>query len=122
MAYPQLLAAVSIRSAVLLPAILVSMILFELNVPMGLFIFYAVGIWGFTVMIQAIANGIPAQKKNAFAHMMSVVIFAFLILAIFVMSKMWTYYLPDMIRTAMKSVGDLFSDPSQLMNFLSDMM
>ena len=65
---------------------------------------------------------IPDYKKNIFAFMISGVIIMFILVVIFMISKMWTLYLPDVMRTAIDSiqrsgnnVSDLLSD--LLMNF-----
>ena len=120
--YRQMLSAVAIRSAVLVPAILASLILFELHSGIGIFMFFAVNIWGFVTMLLTMSSFIPDYKKNIFAFMISGVIIMFILVVIFMISKMWTLYLPDVMRTAIDSiqrsgnnVSDLLSD--LLMNF-----
>ena len=111
--YKQMLCAVAIRSAVLIPAIFVALILFELNSSIGLFLFFAVAIWGFTAMQIVMSSCLADQTQNGFVIMISIVIFLFIVITLFIMSKAWTLYLPDVIRAAINVAKSMISDPSQ---------
>lgn len=116
--YRQMLAAVSIRSALLLPTILISLILFELQVTIGIFLFIAVNIWGLMAMFLALASWITDEKKNLFVLIMSLALLLFIIIMMFILSKIWTLYLPDSIRNMIKLTQQQIKNAGGLMNSL----
>ncbi len=105
--FQQMLSAASIRSAVLVPAILLSILVFELFTGMGITLFVLVNIWGFSAMIVAMSAFVEPAKMNTFVLMVSIVILLVIVIAAFTLSRAWTLYLPDLMRTALKSMGDL---------------
>lgn len=105
--FQQMLSAVSIRSAVLVPAILLSILVFELFAGMGVTLFVLVNIWGFSAMLVAMSAFVEPAKMNTFVLMASIVILLFVFICAFALSRIWTLYLPDLMRTAFKSMGDL---------------
>lgn len=119
--YKQMLLGVTVRSATLMPVTVVSIILFELNSGVGLFVFFVGNIWGIISIALALNTCNSKEKENAFALMYSVVVLAFIIITLFVMSKLWIYYLPDMLQTMFKGVLNALKDPSQLMDILGEM-
>lgn len=105
--FQQMISAAAIRSAVLVPAILLSILVFELSAGIGVSMFVLVNIWGFSAMLVAMSAFIRPEKMDLFVLMASIVILLFTFLTIFIFSKIWTLYLPDLIRTALKSMGDM---------------
>ncbi len=105
--FQQMLSAASIRSAVLVPAILLSILVFELFTGMGITLFVLVNIWGFSAMIIAMSAFVEPAKMNTFVLMVSIVILLVIFIAAFTLSRAWTLYLPDLMRTALKNMGDL---------------
>ena len=105
--FQQMISAAAIRSAVLIPAILLSIVIFELSTGMGIALFVLINIWGFTAMLASMYAFVHPEKMDLFVLMTSVVILLFVILALFAFSRIWTLYLPDLIRTAIKSMGDV---------------
>ena len=98
--FQQMLSAAAIRSAVLCPAILLSLVVFELTAPAGIALFLLINIWGFTAMAVTMSNFVHKEKRDMFVLAVSVVNL------LFVFSKIWTLYLPDLIRAGIKSMGD----------------
>lgn len=113
--YQEMLAAVAVRSALIAPGILAAIILSALNTVIGIFLFFALSIWGFTVMKISMTACLNEKILNAFAIMLSIVLFVFVMLTVFAMAKMWTLFLPDVLRTAISAAKSMVSDPSQLM-------
>lgn len=113
--YQEMLAAVAVRSALIAPGGLVAIILSALNTVVGIFLFFTLSIWGFTVMKISMTACLKEKILNVFAIMLSIVMFAFVVLTVFAMAKMWTLYLPDVLRTAISAAKSMVSDPSQLM-------
>ncbi len=105
--FQQMISAAAIRSAVLIPAILLSIVIFELSTGMGIALFVLINIWGFTAMLASMYAFVHPEKMDLFVLMASVVILLFVVLALFAFSRIWTLYLPDLIRTAIKSMGDV---------------
>ncbi|WWR19526.1 hypothetical protein V1226_24280 [Lachnospiraceae bacterium JLR.KK009] len=104
--FQQMLSAAAIRSAVLCPAILLSLVVFELTAPAGIALFLLINIWGFTAMAVTMSNFVHKEKRDMFVLAVSVVNLLFVFAALLVFSKIWTLYLPDLIRAGIKSMGD----------------
>ena len=104
--FQQMLSAAAIRSAVLCPAILLSLVVFELTAPAGIALFLLINIWGFTAMAVTMSNLKHKKKRDMFVLAVSVVNLLFVFAALLVFSKIWTLYLPDLIRAGIKSMGD----------------
>lgn len=104
--FQQMLSATAIRSAVLVPAILLSLLVFELLAPAGIAVFLLINIWGFTAMAVTMSNFIHKEKRDMFVLAVSIVYLLFVFVAMFVFSKIWTLYLPDLIRAGIKSMGN----------------
>lgn len=104
--FQQMLSAAAIRSAVLVPAILLSLVVFELTAPAGIALFLLINIWGFTAMAVTMSTFVNQEKRDMFVLVVSIVILLFLFVAMFAFSKLWTLYLPDLIRAGIKSMGD----------------
>lgn len=104
--FQQMLSAAAIRSAVLCPAILLSLVVFELAAPAGIALFLLINIWGFTAMAVTMSNFVHKEKRDMFVLAVSVVNLLFVFAALFVFSKIWTLYLPDLIRAGIKSMGN----------------
>lgn len=118
--YMQMLGAVAIRSGVLIPAILVSLVLFELSASVGIVMFYAVSVWGFTTMIISLVSDMEEDKKNLFALMISIACLLFVFIEVLAIRQLWSYYLPDMIRGVISGVSSLLSDPAQLFRLVEE--
>lgn len=114
--FQQMLSAAGIRSAVLVPAIILSIIVFELFPGYGIALFVLINIWGFAAMIVAMSSLIGQEKLNIFVLVMSIIILLFSVLAVFVFSKTWTLYLPDLLRTTINSLGNM--SPKDLLELL----
>lgn len=114
--FQQMLSAAGIRSAVLVPAIILSIIVFELFPGYGIALFLLINIWGFAAMIVAMSSLIGQEKLNIFVLVMSIIILLFSIVAVFVFSKTWTLYLPDLLRTTINSLGNM--SPKDLLEML----
>ncbi len=104
--FQQMLSAAAIRSAVLCPAILLSLVVFELTAPAGIALFLLINIWGFTAMAVTMSNFVHKEKRDMFVLAVSVVNLLFVFAALLVFSKIWMLYLPDLIRAGIKSMGD----------------
>ena len=104
--FQQMLSAAAIRSAVLCPAILLSLVVFELTAPAGIALFLLINIWGFTAMAVTMSNFVHKEKRDMFVLAVSVINLLFVFAALFVFSKIWTLYLPDLIRAGIKSMGN----------------
>ncbi|MCI8882304.1 MAG: hypothetical protein HFH43_04545 [Lachnospiraceae bacterium] len=104
--FQQMLSAAAIRSAVLCPAILLSLVVFELAAPAGIALFLLINIWGFTAMAVTMSNFVHKEKRDMFVLAVSIVNLLFVFAALFVFSKIWTLYLPDLIRAGIKSMGN----------------
>lgn len=118
-----MLSVAAVRSAVMVPTILAALILFELNVGLGLFLLIAGNIWGFVTIAITMAHFIPEEKKDVFPLIISLAILIFIVVVIIVMSKEWTLYLPPIIRTAIATAGDFISNPGKyLQSYLYEMI
>lgn len=104
--FQQMLSAAAIRSALMVPAILLSLVVFELTAVTGIVLFLLINIWGFTAMAVTMSNFVNKEKRDMFVLVASVAILLFIFVAMFALSKIWTLYLPDLIRTGIKSMGD----------------
>ncbi len=118
--YLQMLSAVAIRSALLIPGIVVAMILVPISMMVGSFWFVMIGIWGIIVMVVAMTSSLQEEQKNLFVLIASGAIVLFVIIMALLVSKLWTCYLPDLVRTALNTVEGFISDPYQLMNLLGN--
>lgn len=105
--YFQMLAAVSIRSTVLIPAILLSIIAAVIHMGIGIGLFVLINIWGFTAMVVTLTSLIGQEKLNKFALIASVAILLFVLLAVFVLTRTVKFYIPDEILTFLSNLNDL---------------
>ncbi len=106
LSYAQMLSAVAIRSAVLVPSILLSLLVFELWMPGGIALFVLVNIWGFSAMQVALSSFVGREKLNVFVLLSSIALVLFVFIVWFAMSKLWMEYLPDLLRTGLKAIED----------------
>lgn len=104
---PQMLSTVAIRSAIMAPAILISLLVFEISMMPGIALFTYTNLLGFAAVIIADCVVFGQRKADAFVFMAGIVIILFVFVIIFSFSKVFTLYLPDVIRTSLKSIGDL---------------
>lgn len=105
--YFQMLAAVSIRSTVLIPAIILSIIVAVIHMGIGIGLFVLINIWGFTAMVVTLTSLIGQEKLNKFTLIASVAILLFVLLAVFVLTRTVKFYIPDEILTFMSNLNDL---------------
>lgn len=105
--YFQMLAAVSIRSTVLIPAIILSIIAAVIHMGIGIGLFVLINIWGFTAMVVTLTSLIGQEKLNKFTLIASVAILLFVLLAVFVLTRTIKFYIPDEILTFMSNLNDL---------------
>lgn len=114
--YRQMLAAAAVRSEVMVPAILVSLLVFELSSVPGIILFMLVNIWRFSAVFAAMSSYAGGEKTNALVLLLSIVMLIFIIVVFLVLAEIWTLYLPDTVRTALKTLGDY-----SLMDFLNEL-
>lgn len=93
--YPKMMSAAAIRSAMMVPTILLSILLFYVNAGVGYFLFVFGNIWGFLAMTTAMDAHIPDKRKDIFPLIVSIIILLFIIICAFIMSKAVVYYVPD---------------------------
>ena len=93
--YPKMMSAAAIRSAVMIPTILVSIILFVVSPGIGFSLFVFGNIWGFLTMATAMAAYIPDKRQDIFPLIVSILILVFVTICGFIMSKAVVYYVPD---------------------------
>ena len=105
--YHQMLSVVAIRSAVLVPAIIFALIVAGIHIGVGFALFILINIWGFSAMIVSVSLLIEQNKLNKFVLMVSIIILMFILLSVFVLSKIWMYYLPDEVRTLISNLNDI---------------
>lgn len=105
--YSQMLSAVSIRSVVLIPAIVLSIIVSIIHMGAGIGLFIFINIWGFTAMVVAMSTLIEPEKLSKFVLVVSVVILLFIILTVFMLTKTVRFYIPDEIRTFISNLNDI---------------
>ncbi len=101
--FAQMLSAAAVRSAVLIPAILVSVVLFEIFWQWGIFLFILINIWGFVSVVLS-GYSMNKDKRDMFALMISIVILLFLAIVMFTLSKIWASYLPDILRSSINAL------------------
>lgn len=105
--FAQVLPAVSVRSAALAPAIILSVIVSVIHMGAGIVLFIMVNIWGFAAMIVTLSSLTEQEKLNKFALMVSIAILLFILLAVFVLTKTIRFYIPDEILTFISNIEDL---------------
>ncbi len=102
--FQEMLAFAAIRSAWIIPAVVISMILALMSVKVGLFCFYALEVFGFVAMITTLNSFAEAEKKDKMIIINGILIFVFLVCAVCVMAVVSKTYIP----------GDFGSDLSDL--------
>lgn len=105
--YSQMLSAVSIRSIVLIPAIVFSIVVSIVHMGAGIGLFVFINIWGFAAMVVAMSTLIEPEKLSKFVLVVSIVILLFIILAVFILTKTVRFYIPDEIRTFISNINDI---------------
>ncbi len=103
----QMLSAAAIRSAIMAPAILLSVVVFEISVMMGLFLFIYTNLITFAAITVADCTVFGQQKADIFVFMSGIVFILFALITFFSWTKIFTLYLPDVIRTSINSFGNL---------------
>lgn len=105
--YFQMLAAVSVRSMVLIPAIILCIIVAIIHMGIGTGLFVFINIWGFTAMVVTLTSLIEQERQNKFALIVSVAILLFILLGVFVLTRVIRFYIPDEILTFISNINDL---------------
>lgn len=105
--FQQMISAAAIRSAVLIPAIILSIVVFEISFGWGLLLFIMINIWGFAAVVLALNSFNGGEKQDIFVAMMSIVLLLFIIIVLFIFSKIWTFYLPDVFKTAIDELDKM---------------
>ena len=108
--FKQSVCMVAGKAVVTSVSILVALVIFELHIGAGLFMYYFVGIWGFLVVVLLESTFVDGEKREFLALYSSIALLLFIIVAVFIFSKVWTLYLPDSIRTIMDDPGDMIQD------------
>lgn len=108
--FKQSVCMVAGKAVVTSVSILVALVIFELHIGAGLFMYYFVGIWGFLVVVLLESTFVDGEKREFLALYSSIVLLLFIIVAVFIFSKVWTLYLPDSIRTIMDDPGEMIQD------------
>ncbi len=116
--FQKMVSVAAIRSAVMVPLILVSLLLFELNVGMGFCLLIVGNIWGFITTTVVMTEFIPEEKKDIFPLAVSIAILLFIAIVTLVMGKEWTLYLPEAVKTAVDTISGYISDPSKILGDL----
>ena len=93
--YTQMLVLVSVRSAVLIPSVLISVIVFIISWKYGLAVFILVSIIGLISMIGTATSIAADDKKDNLVLLMSIMVPVFLAIKIFIIYKMGPLYMPE---------------------------
>lgn len=104
---PQMLSTAAIRSAIMTPAILLSLLVFEISMMPGIALFTYTNLIGFAAILVADCVVFGQRKADVFVFMAGIATILFIFIVIFSFSKVFTLYLPDVVRTSLKSIGDL---------------
>lgn len=66
-----------------------------------------INIWGFAAVVLALNSFNGGEKQDIFVAMMSIVLLLFIIIVLFIFSKIWTFYLPDVFKTAIDELDKM---------------
>ena len=108
--YIQMLVLVSVRSAMLIPAVFISGVIFIISMGYGFAAFEYVSIIGLICMVCTAAAITPDDKKDKLVLLMSVMVLVFLAVKIFIIYKMCPLYLPEDKRDILNSAIDELKD------------
>lgn len=109
-ALSQMLPAAAVRSAVMIPAILLSAVVFEISVALGIAMFLCVNFLGFIASSVADYSAFGQQKPDLFVFMSGIAAVLLIFIAFFAFSKVFSLYLPDVIRDSIKEMGDFSAE------------
>ncbi len=106
--YTQMLALVSVRSAMLIPAVFVSGIIFIISWGYGIDAFIIVSIIGLIGMVCTATTIVLDDKKDRLVLLMSIMVIAFLIVKLFIIYKMCPLYLPEQMQDDIDKIKNMF--------------
>lgn len=111
--FQEALSIVSMRSVILVPVILVSCLVFLLNIAAGIVFYYCAGALAGVVFLMAGSNGIAnlTPDRKVYLNLIAIVIFTLIFL--FLGTKLLPSYVPSSLRE--------FFSTDNLMNMLSNM-
>lgn len=109
--FSEMISASAVRSTILIPAIILSIIIFEMSWSWGIGCFLIINIFGFVCFIIVNYSIDGNKKTDLFVIITGIVLILFIVFIYFSISKIWTFYLPDVIKTAVEKLNDLsFTD------------
>lgn len=109
--FKQMLTAASLRSIFTVYTTLFAIIVFLINPMAGIVCFFSGNLVGMFVIAMTLPDN--AATKNLVPFIMAAAFFVFMIVSLFVISKCWTIYVPDVIKAGIGTMKNMFSDPSE---------
>lgn len=119
--YKQALGVVALRSTILIPVILIAIILALLNPGVGMGCYVIGNVFGFCYMTVGF-NTLVTNRSELAPIMLSLVIILFMAAGYFVLTKLSLYYLPDVIRTAISTAKSALDNPSDIIEYIGDLL
>lgn len=106
----QMISLTSVRSAVLVPGILVSIVALVISWRFGIILFMLINVLGYSacvVTLFSVFSITEQEKKNMFVFMVSIAVMIFILIVSFAISRMWTLYIPKGVTDAINSLRNL---------------
>ena len=111
--FQEALSIVSMRSVILVPVILVSCLVFLLNIAAGIVFYYCAGALAGVVFLMAGSNGIANLSPNRKVYLNLIAIVIFTLIFLFLGTKLLPSYVPSSLRQ--------FFSTDNLMNMLNNL-
>lgn len=111
--FAQAMAVAAVRSAAVLPLIVLSWILFFLNIGAGTAVFFGASVLGMLYSLAAV-KGVDGMNDDKALYTVFIITVVFVLIVVFIMSKSAVLYVPKAIKDTIGSMGDL----EDILNYL----
>lgn len=96
------------RSAVLIPGVLVSMLIFVISVKWGIVCFMLINIIGYVELVAVSQTVLEEKSKDLMVLLFALMIILTVVIVSFLITKVWQMYLPDDVIKIGKDIIDAF--------------
>ncbi len=113
-AYSQMIASVSLRSIFSIYVIVLSILVLLINPFASILCFFGGNILGMLIIEMTLPRN--ESSTNYLPYITFIAFFVFMIISIIVISKCWTIFIPEALKSGLGQFQNLLSDPNAFLN------
>lgn len=112
--YPQMIASASLRSIFSIYLIIFSILILFINPFISILFFFGGNILGILIIGMTLPHNESAT--NYLPYITFAAFFIFMVISIFVISKSWTIFIPETLKSGLNQFQNILSDPKALLH------